>query len=810
MLKNWLHIFLFQIKNNKLFTALNVLGLSIGIAGLIFAILYWNDEQSYNAWNPNKDKVFQSISQVAPDMYWASNVAPLKKYFEKDFPELEAFCYLENWYYTEIIQYKNKKEIVKITDSQNNFFEFFPFPFIKGSAKTALKDNASMAISKKTADLLFGNEDPMGKEVRYSGKTFVIRGVYEIPGKSSLMPEAVTNLIEPKLQENIDHWGNFNHGLMLKFKNPDDVAKVTARMEKIMFENRVIRWAKEQGITPEEWMKKNGGESTKFFLEPLSKSRLHSITDGFAEGKGNYQFLMIMLGLSILILILSIVNYINLATANAIKRAKEVGVRKILGASKMNIIKQFIFETTLITLFSILLSLVIVELSLPYYNEFLSKKLIIHGEQFYLQLILIFFFTIAVAGVFPAIYVANFETLKVLKGNFGRSKSGIWLRNGMLVFQFAIATFFIIGSYIVYQQVQYLNTKDVGFKGEQVLSIRYRNIYNWKDKDYQQKIFARYYMVKNEISKIKGVEQVATGAFEFGSGSNSSSSFEYKGVTIQGQNMGVDFGMLEMMKIQLKEGRYLSEKLASDTISTMLVNETAMKQMKEKNLIGKDVEWNDKKLKVVGIVKDFNLFSPQAEVPPMVFFHFKTIDWMLGNAAKIHVKVDGKNMEQTIADIEKFWVKNVDTEYPFEYDFVDKSYARTYQQYVNQKNLFSLLNVIVILIAVFGLFALASYSIQRRMKEIAIRKTLGAETNDLLKELSKQYIIFCVIGFILAVFPAYYLLGKWLENFAFRIEISFVPFVVGFIVLLILTLIVVLSRAYQATRLDVLKYLKYE
>jgi putative ABC transport system permease protein len=810
MLKNWLHIFLYQIKNNKLFTALNVLGLSIGIAGLIFAILYWNDEQSYNAWNPNKDKVFQSISQVAPDMYWASNVAALKTYFEKDFPELEAYCYLENWYYEELVQYKSKKEILKITDSQNNFFEFFPFPFVKGSAKTALKDNASMAISTKAAERLFGNEDPMGKEVRYSGRTFVIRGVYEITGKSSLMPEAVTNLIEPKLQENINHWGNFNHGLLLKLKNPDDAPKVVARMEKIMFENRVVRWAKEEGISVDEWLKKNGQQSTMFTLEPLSKSRLHSVTDGFAEGKGNYQFLMIMLGLSILILILSIVNYINLATANAIKRAKEVGVRKIIGASKMNIIKQFIFETTLITLFSILLSLVIVELSLPYYNEFLNKKLIIHGEQFYLQLILIFFFTIAVAGIFPAIYVSNFETLKVLKGNFGRSKSGIWLRNGMLVMQFAIATFFIIGSYIVYQQVQFLNTKDLGFKGEQVLSIRYRNIYDWKEKDYKKKLFGRYYMIKDEISKIKGVEQVSTGAFDFGNGSGSSSSFDYNGITVQGQNMGIDFGMLEMMKIGLKEGRYLTEKLASDTINKMLINETSMKLMKEKNPLGKEVEWNGNKLKIVGVVKDFNLYSPQAEVPPMVFFHFKTIDWMLQNASRIHVKVDGKNMEQTIADIEKFWTKNVDSEYPFEYDFVDKAYARTYEAYVKQRNLFSLLNVIVILIAIFGLFALASYSIQRRMKEIAIRKTLGAETNVLLKELSKQYVFFCIIGFLIAVFPVYYLLGKWLENFASRIEISFVPFVVGFVVLLILTLIVVLSRAYQATRMDVLKYLKYE
>jgi putative ABC transport system permease protein len=183
---------------------------------------------------------------------------------------------------------------------------------------------------------------------------------------------------------------------------------------------------------------------------------------------------------------------------------------------------------------------------------------------------------------------------------------------------------------------------------------------------------------------------------------------------------------------------------------------------------------------------------------------------MLGNASKMHVKVNGENIQQTIADIEKFWLKNVDSDYPFEYDFVNKEYARTYETYVKQKNLFSLLNVIVILIALFGLFSLASYSIQRRMKEIAIRKTLGAETKILLKELSKQYIVFCLIGFLLALFPVYFLLGKWLENFAFRIEISFIPFLVGFIILMLLTLIVVLSKAYQATKVDVLNYLKYE
>lgn len=810
MLKNWLHIFLFQIKNNKLFTALNVLGLSIGIAGLIFAILYWNDEHSYNAWNPEKEKVFESISKVSEDDYWASNVAAFESYFKKDFPELESYCYFDNWYFEEIIQYQNKKEIVKITDAQKTFFEFFPFTFIKGTAKSALQDNASIAISDKTAERLFGSEEPIGKMVTYSGRKLVVRGVYTIPGKSSMAPNAVTCLMDSRLVENKDNWGNFNYGLLLKLKNPTDKDKVSARMEKILHENRAVRWAKEEGLTIAEWMKKNGPSRTQIILEQLKDARLHAITEGYAEGKGNYQFLLIMLWLSVLILVLSIVNYVNLATANAIKRAKEVGVRKILGASKSNIVKQFLFETVLTVLFAILLSLVIVELSLPYYNEFLGKKLLIHGNQFYGQLILIFILTIVLAGIFPAIYVSNFETLKVLKGNFGRSKSGIWLRNTMLILQFSIATFFIIGSYIVYQQIQYISTKDLGFKGDKVVAISYRNPYDWREKDYLIKLTNRYNLIKAEISKIKGVAQVATGAFAFGSTNGSTSSFEYKENTIQGRNMGVDFGMLEMMQIQLKEGRFLSDKIASDTINSMLINETTLKMMNEKNPIGKEIEWNGNKLKIIGVVKDFNLFGPQDDIPPMVFFHFKTIDWMLQNASKIHVKISGDNPEQTLADIEKFWTKKVDTEYPFSYDFVDKAYARTYETYVKQKNLFSLLNVIVILIALFGLFALASYSIQRRMKEIAIRKTLGAETCLLLKELSKQYIVFCLIGFAIALFPVYYLLNKWLENFAFRIEISFIPFVIGFIVLLLLTLLVVLSRAYYATRLDVLKYLKYE
>ncbi len=612
--------------------------------------------------------------------------------------------------------------------------------------------------------------------------------------------------MDERINGNIQFWGNFQFVLMLKLKDVNDQKAVTDKLKNLYFENMIARRAKAQGMDPQEFIKKFG--QVKPVLEPLSSVHLHTNTGGLAEPKGNFQFLLIMVGLSVLILSLSIVNYVNSATANAIKRAKEVGVRKIIGASKSDIIKQFIFETAVISLISILISLVIVELSLPYYNVFLGKTLVLQSGQFYLQLIGIFIITVILAGIFPAVYVSNFESLKVLKGNFGRSKSGIWLRNGMLIFQFAVASFFIIGSYIVYEQINLMNEKDLGFSGKQVLNISYRNVFGEGITDLDR--YNRYTTIKNDLQRIKGVQQVSAGGFVFGNGAKSVISYQYKDISVDGNNMPIDFGLLEMMKIKMVKGRYFDPKFAQDTINSILINETALKLLNEKDPIGKKIDWNGHESIIVGIVKDFNSGNPGEPIPPMSFLHFKTVLWFNSLLNNIYITADAKTMQQTITDIKDLWTKKVDPDYPFVYDFVDKEYKKSYSDYVKQKNLFSLLNIIVITIALFGLFALASYSIERRMKEIAIRKTLGAETNVLLKELCKQYVFFSIIGFLIALLPVYYLLNKWLENFAYRITISISPFIIGFIALLALTLLVVLSRAYQATKVDVLKYLKYE
>ncbi|WP_347050124.1 ABC transporter permease [Flavobacterium olei] len=808
MIFNWFKIFIYHLKQSKLFSFLNVLGLSIGIAGVIFAILYWNNEHSYDQWNPEKENVYMVLNKIGTTGdTWATSSIPFGETCKATIPEIEQICFLNTWYDEEIVRYQNQKLVAKkIMSSDENFFDFFPFEIIKGAKTNILKEKNSVAISEEQAKILFKNEDPIGKSIFYNVSNYTVKAVYRIKRPSSVEPNYVFSGV--KREGDLNSWGNFNYGLLVKIKKGASPEVVRKKMHNVNFVNRTVKDAKASGQTVAQYVKENG--EIKVLLDQLKTARLHSTkTSGsnLPEGVGNLKLLYIMAGLSVLILVLSLVNYINLATASAIKRAKEVGVRKIVGATKNQIIAQFIFETAIIVVLAILFALAIVELSLPYYNNFLNKTMTINGSEFYLQLISIFGLVIILAGIFPAIYISNFETLKVLKGNFSRSKSGIWIRNSMLIFQFGIAAFFIIGALIVNSQVDYMMNKDLGFSGDQVISIPY-------NKPDRSKRTEKYLADKQEIQKIPGVVEVSTFAGSFGGSTSSSSGFKHNGIFVQPRNVEMDFGFLDMMKIKIVKGRDLSPKFSSDTIGSMLMNETLVKELNLKNPVNTIItsgwgnETGNLKFKIVGVVKDFNITGLQDKVPPMVFINLKTLKW--NNFNNVLVKVSPNNLSETLEKLKTYWEKNVNPDYPFDYEFVNKGFAKTYEEQVKQKNLFFILNLVVIIIAIFGLFALASFSMERRLKEIAIRKTLGAETDILLKELSKQYILFCLIGFAIGIIPAYILLQKWLEDFAFRINISVVPFSTALISLVVLTLIIVLTKAYQVTKIDVLKYLKYE
>jgi len=806
MFKNWFKIFIYNSIKNKGFTFLTIFGLAIGITGVIFSTLYWDDETSYDQWNPNKDNVFEVIIDMQNIGKWAIAPEPLAKNVLLKTDKVESYCYLEAGYTANVYDVKNKKEYLnKSISTQSNFFDFFPFEFVKGSKKAFEQNRDGIAIEENEAKRLFGDEDPINQTITsIDGAQKTIYGVYKLDKKSSLAPKYIFSDIYNSLKYNEDQWGNFNYSLLLKLKRPEDKADVENTIRQVYITYRIQDEAKSRGMSVEEYMEKTSSNFT-IELQPLAVARLSDNVTGFLEGKGNRLFLQITLGLSVLILVLSIINYVNLSTAQAIRRAKEVGVRKVLGASKQNIVSQFVFETTLITLFSTLFALCMAELSLPYYNNLINKTLELNFGDHWFYLVLIVLTVIVFAGIFPALYISNFDVLKVLKGNFARSKSGVWLRNGMLIIQFAIATFFIVGGFIVTNQMTYIAKKDLGFSGDQVLQINYNRF------DLGDKRYAFYEGFKQDLLKIKGVKDVNITSFIFGSGASSTSTLNKANSDAKAQASLIlsDFGLFEMLKIELKEGRFFDPKIASDTVESIILNERAVQDLGEDVPLGTEFQWNGYKTKLIGIVKNFHLLSPAQEYSAMSFMHVKTPKWY-SNLSGIMIKIDSENADETLADIEKFWKQKVDQNYPFEYDFVNNQFARSYQSYTQQEAMFKILNIVVIIIALFGLFALSSYTIERKYKEIAIRKVLGAETGSLLKSLSKQYVYYAIIGFVLAVFPSYILMQKWLENFAYRIDISITVYIFAFVLLLALTLIVVLLKAYSATRINLLNYLKYE
>ncbi len=804
MLKNWIKIFVYNTAHNKTYTLLNIIGLAIGITAVILSSIYWEEENSYDKWNPNKELVQEVLVKINETEIWPYNVAPLGPLLKEAASELDSYCYYSSYNGTiSLLVINGKKQVVNnAVVTEPNFFEYFPFEVVKGSVAAFSATKKAVALSEEKAVELFGTTDVINKIVQdVSNGSYTITTVYRVPGKSSINPSLISNDLESQLKLQKNEWGNFNFNFLIKLKNTESKDRILKTIEDINLQNREGQLAKKEGLTLEDYLEKNGRMTT--FLQPLEDVRLKAEITGFPEGKANGVFLKINIGLSVLILVLSIINYINLATAQATKRAKEVGIRKITGAGKKNIVLQFIFETSILVFLAFICALALTEILLPYYNVLLNKALVFHLTDFIGYFTIIFLIVIISAGIFPALYIANFQVLKVLKGNFGRSKNGIWLRNTMLIVQFFIATLFLIAGYIVNEQVSYMAKKDLGFSGDQILTIRYLN--------YEKPNRYNFYKsIRSEMMKIKGVKEVNISSMRIGSGVSSSSGFSIDGKNVQAQNVAIDFGYLDMMKIKIAEGRDLDSNLASDTIESVLINQTAARKLGNKNLINKKFDWNGNPLKIVGIVEDFNLYGLTEKVPPMIFYHPKTISWMDTNLQAVSVKIDAAESEDVLHQLEKFWKTKVDFDYPFNAEFVNKEFAKTYASYIKQRNVFAILNIVVIAIALFGLFALSSFTIERQYKQIAIKKVLGASTKSLLLQLSKQYILFCIIGFLLALIPGYYLLQLWLNNFAYRIDFPYIAFCIAFIIMIVLTIIVVFSKSYSATRINILKYLKYE
>ncbi|MEC5395576.1 ABC transporter permease [Bergeyella sp. RCAD1439] len=813
MFRNWLKIAFVNYKKNRLSTFINLFGLTVGLTGFMLILLHWNDEADYERWNPGRENIYYLQQYYKTDNWVGGNTSyQMVKSIIEELPEVEDYV---------MFAYDNSEELMVAENGKShyarggqatseNFFAFFPFKLKYGRYDKALSDYNKMAISEELSRQLFGDANPVGKQITYGDRKYMVTSVYEIPKENTVvkpnflflsqtMAEDVENIKEGFL-----NWGNYSYQALLKLKPGADVAGV----EQAIFDKVLVgkRYSKEvlqkENIVLEEMLTRYG--PNKFYLTRLDKMRLEAKSEGGFKEKGDFKTIKILFGLAVLILVLSAINFINLKMAQGSQRAKEVGVKKAIGSRKSQLVGQFVMETVLLCAVAYLLSLALVELLLPSFNKFLGKSMRLDHLKTFVYSAAMTFGVALFSGLVPAFYLSSFKPINTLKGNFSRSSHGVWLRNGILTFQLLISSFFLIAGLIIHQQVNHMMAKDLGFNGNQTIIIYYSN----KDSSHR-----KYERLKNEIKKINGVEDVTFGEATPTTG-GSSSNMDWRDKSIMAQHGAMDYNFFDFFDMKIVKGRNLSPQYASDTVNTVLVNEAFVRQMGWTNdeALKNEVKpgFDEKNYKIVGVVRDYDLWGVKDKTPAIAFFHYLTTKWKRHNMYFMEVKLGADDIEGTLARLKTFWETKGEPGYPFNYGFVDKTFAKTFVKYQKQQTLFGLLNAVVLTVAMLGLFALSSLLIEQKLKDVAVKKALGASAKIIVFDLTRRFLLMALAAVLVSIPISYYFMNEWLKDFAYRIEMPWWPYGVSLGVMLLLTFAVVSFKAYRATRVNLVKYLKYE
>lgn len=805
MLKNWLKIAFINYRKNWLSTIINILGLSVGLCVFLLIYIHWQDEKSYEDWIPGKENIYFVENGTASFGVMPNSSYPEIFVLKEKFSEIEDATILNDWG-KQKLSFDGNSAYVSGTASVDSFFRFLPFAKVAGNFRNAISDNGKIALSLETARSLFGDDylNAIGKSIKNDSneKNYVVTAIYKLPESNTVfMPDFIYR--NPYLEQSKDQWSSYSYNGFFKVKPGTDIKALEQKLSKQMQEQDEIS-AKKWGTTID---KKN---PSMVYLTPISKMKLDAKSNGIS--KGDKKSIMILLGLSVLILVLSGINLINLKTAQASQRAKEVGVRKVIGSSKPKLVLQFLLETFMICLASYVVAFAMVELFLPSFNKFLDKKITLNDPKVFIYSGLLLIVFALMAGLIPAIYLSNFKPINTLKGNFARSRSGVLLRNFILTLQLIISSFFIICSLIIHSQVSYMMNKDLGFKGDQAIQIYFKKA-NWENNFNVNK----YKRLKAELARIPGVTDVTGSVNTIGYGTANGSVIKLSTdttKTIQTMLGGIDENFLKFYKVKFVSGRDLDWKKASDTITGTVVNETLAGKLgyNAKTALGKEffTGWDGKKkYKILGVVKDVYYEGVDKPVQPIVYFNYDR-NWVKNNMSNLQIKISQNDINGTLERIKEFWITKAEPGYPYEFEFVNKQFAKTFEKFEKQQALFTTLNVVVLVIALLGLFALASLLIDQKLKDVAIKKTLGADEKTIIWDLTKRFILICIIAVFISMPFGYYAMNEWLKDFSYRIGMPVWPYVLSMVLLLMLTFAVVSFKAYHATKINLVKYLKYE
>jgi len=798
MFKNYIKVAFRNIMRTKLFSLINVTGLAIGMAATLMILMYVSNELSYENFHKNRKHIYRisvDFGDKNNKMRFAGAMPALGPALIKEMPEvLNAVRFVQDAH--PVLEYGEKK-----FHEQNFFFadpsvfDIFSFFLVKGSKESALRNPFSMVITEEMAGKFFGEKDPIGKTVLYNDKQPIqVTGVIKnIPVNTHLKCDFLVSYSSldslgriPEKPWNV--WGDTYTYLFLKENT--SISELISKMQILLEKNTSENFAR----------------MINFGL--LKLTDLHMKSKAFVDlaPRGNMTYVYVFSSVAFLILLIACFNFMNLSTARSLKRMKEVGMRKTLGARRFQIVKQFLGESLVITLFAGVLALAIFELFYPVLNSFLENKLPIGHQNFrYLfgMIPLIVLIVGILAGSYPSLFLSRYRPIHALTNQCAPISRKSFFRKSLVITQFAMAVILIIGTIVILKQLYFMKNSDLGFKKENVVLINFRP----RNPEFKGK----YSVLKNEFQQYPQVISFAGAYTVPGRISKETKSIQRKaGTSIQNfliQAISVDFDYVDTMGIEIVEGRNFSRGMITDERSGILLNEEAVKEFNLSDPVGEKFQvpgsGGIREMTVLGVVKDFNVYSLKQKIEPLMLYinpdYFYTIA----------VRIRPENNQRTIAYLEKTW-KNIFPDSPFNYTFLEDSYGRLYVSEEKVSQLLTLFSCLAIFVACLGLFGLASFMAEQRHKEIGIRKVLGADVPKIVLFFSKDFIKNVLIANLLSWPLAYYAMNRWLQNYAYRINIGIWPFLAAGTGVLLIALLTVSYQAVKAALANPVDSLRYE
>ncbi len=792
MFRNYLKTAWRNVIRSKGFSVINIMGLALGLACSLVIMLWVNDEKSVDAFHTNGKYLYQVYERNYFDGKITADYPTqglLAEELKRVIPEIQYASGLE---YASApgsgSTFEVGKKIAKMNGmfAGEDLFKMFSYHLLQGGVATSLTEPGGIAISKNMADYFFGSaENAIGKAIRFeNAEELKVTAVFDnIPVNSSQQFDFLRTWTDfVKQNDWVHNWGNTDPQTFIQLRHSADAAKVQSKIKDFIY----------------NYKQKDKSFITELALQPYSEKYLHSnFKDGYLSG-GRIEYVNLFSIIAIFILLIACINFMNLATARSAKRAKEVGIRKVVGALRSTLIAQFIGEAILLTSLSPIIAILAAALTLPAFNHLTGKQLAIPFAQpnFWTVIIALLLTTGVVAGSYPALFLSSLKPVRVLKGSLKFNWSATFFRKALVVFQFALSVFLIIAMIVVYKQLNYIQTKNLGYNRDNLLYIP---IEGGLVKNYE--LFKQQALSNTNIVNVSKMRNSPTGIFHH------TNSITWPGedpnLTVSFADGVVGYDFARTMNLPLQSGRDFSKDFGTDSAS-FLLNETAVKKIGFKNPVGQTIKWGNHPGKVIGVLKDFHFTSLHETIEPLIMRLDENWNW-----GTILVRVKAGKAKEAITGLQKL-CKQLNPKFPFTYQFSDLEYAKLYASENVVSKLANIFAFLAIFISCLGLFGLATFTAEQRTKEIGVRKVLGASSSNIVKLLSANFLKPIVLAFLIAFPAGWFAMNNWLQNYAYKINISWWMFIAAGFATICIALLTVSYQSIKASLVNPVRSLRTE